>query len=214
VADPLSGFQPRVIPPSGTIAGLYARVDGRRGVWKAPAGMDAVLRGVQRLERQLTEAENRAVNTIGLNALRTFAGAGHVCWGARTLVGADAIASEWKYIPVRRLALLLEESIERGLAWVVFEPNAEPLWSEIRRVVGAFLQLLFIQGAFQGRKPEEGYFIKCDRSTMTQAEIDNGTLNVVVGFAPLKPAEFVVIKISRFTRRPSPGEPEGSPLQL
>jgi phage tail sheath protein FI len=198
VADPLSSFQPRPLPPSGTIAGLFARVDGKRGVWKAPAGTDAVLRGVHRLERQLTEAENRAVNTIGLNALRTFEGPGHVCWGARTLVGADAVASEWKFIPVRRLALQLEASLERGLAWVAAERNDEALWSEIRRVVAAFLQLFFIQGAFQGRKPEDGYFVKCDRSTMTQADIDNGTVNVVIGFAPLKPAEFVVLRIGPF----------------
>ena len=200
IADPLSAFQPKPIPPSGTIAGLYARVDGRRGVWKAPAGMDAVLREVQRLECLLTEAENRAVNTIGLNALRTFEKTRHVCWGARTLVGADAIASEWKFIPVRRLALLIEESITRGLQFAVDERNDEPLWAEVRRLAGAFLQLLFIQGAFQGRKPEEGYFVKCDRSTMTQDDINNGTLNVVVGFAPLKPAEFIVLKIGQTVR--------------
>lgn len=202
VADPLSGFQPRPIPASGAISGLYARTDGKRGVWKAPAGMDAVLRGVQGLERKLTEAENRAVNSIGLNALRTFEGAGHVCWGARTLVGADTIASEWKFVPVRRLALMLEESIERGLQFAASQRNDEPLWAEIRRLVGAFLHVLFIQGAFQGRTPAEGYFVKCDRTTMTQDDIDNGRVNVLVGFAPLKPAEFVIIKIGQFARKP------------
>ena len=122
---------------------------------------------------------------------------GNVCWGARTLNGSDALASEWKYIPVRRFALFLEESLYRGTKWVVFEPNDEPLWAQIRLNIGAFMQSLFRQGAFQGTKPSEAYFVKCDKETTTQTDINNGIVNIVVGFAPLKPAEFVILKIQQ-----------------
>ncbi len=197
VADPLNNFLLRPVAPSGTAAGLYARTDAARGVWKAPAGTDATLRGVQALEYRLTDPENGVLNPLGVNALRTLPTFGRVLWGARTLQGADALASEWKYIPVRRLALFLEESLFRGLQWVVFEPNDEPLWSSIRLNVGAFMNTLFRQGAFQGASPREAYFVKCDRETTTQTDINNGIVNVVVGFAPLKPAEFVVLKIQQ-----------------
>ena len=120
-----------------------------------------------------------------------------MCWGARTLNGADVEASEWKYIPVRRFALFLEESLYRGTKWVVFEPNDEPLWSQIRLNVGAFMQSLFRQGAFQGLTPKDAYFVKCDGETTTQNDINNGIVNIVVGFAPLKPAEFVIIQIQQ-----------------
>ena len=122
---------------------------------------------------------------------------GRVVWGARTLRGADQLADEYKYVPVRRTALFIEESLYRGTQWVVFEPNDEPLWAQIRLNVGAFMQGLFRQGAFQGRTPREAYFVKCDKETTTQADINLGIVNIVVGFAPLKPAEFVVIKIQQ-----------------
>ncbi|MCA1553918.1 MAG: phage tail sheath subtilisin-like domain-containing protein [Chloroflexi bacterium] len=181
---------------SGTMAGVYARTDATRGVWKAPAGVDAVLRGAS-LAETLTDEENGALNPFGVNVLRNFPIFGNVAWGARTMEGADLQASEWKYIPVRRTALYIEESLYQGLKWVVFEPNDEPLWAQIRLNVGAFMQNLFRQGAFQGKTPSEAYFVKCDKTTTTQDDINRGIVNIVVGFAPLKPAEFVVIKIQQ-----------------
>jgi hypothetical protein len=127
---------------------------------------------------------------------------GNVIWGARTLEGADVLASQWKYVPVRRLALYIEESLFRGTQWVVFEPNDEPLWAQIRLNVGAFMQGLFRQGAFQGSSPKDAYFVKCSSETTTQTDIDNGVVNIVVGFAPLKPAEFVVIQIQQIAQQP------------
>jgi phage tail sheath protein FI len=197
VADALNGFRPRAVAPSGTMAGVYARIDGTRGVWKAPAGTEAVLRGAQRLEYRLTDDENGVLNPLGINALRTLPVVGNVAWGARTLDGADQLASEWKYIPIRRLALFIEESLFRGTQWVVFEPNDEKLWSQIRLNVGTFLHTLFRQGAFQGTTPQQAYFVKCDAETNPQADIDRGIVNIVVGFAPLKPAEFVIIKLQQ-----------------
>jgi len=197
LGDPLNNFQLRTFAPCGVIAGLYARTDAARGVWKAPAGTEATLSGVQGAVYKLTDNENGVLNPLGLNCIRLFPVYGPVSWGARTLVGADADANEWKYIPVRRFALFLEESLFRGTKWVVFEPNDEPLWSQIRLNVGAFMHTLFRQGAFQGTTPQQAYFVKCDRETTTQDDIDHGIVNVLVGFAPLKPAEFVVIKIQQ-----------------
>lgn len=197
IPDPLNENRLRSVGASGTMAGLYARTDGTRGVWKAPAGIEAVLRNVAGFDTKLTDPENGVINQVGINALRQFPIYGRVAWGARTLDGADALASEWKYVPVRRLALFLEESLFRGLQWVVFEPNDEPLWSQIRLNVGAFLHNLFRQGAFQGTSPRDAYFVKCDAETTTQNDINLGIVNVVVGFAPLKPAEFVIIKIQQ-----------------
>jgi phage tail sheath protein FI len=197
VADPLDDFRPRDMPASGAIAGVYARTDGERGVWKAPAGIDATLRGTQGLSYVLTDGENGTLNPLGINCLRTFPVYGTVVWGARTLEGADQRASEWKYVPVRRLALMIEESLYRGTQWVVFEPNDEPLWAQIRLNVGAFMQNLFRQGAFQGTSAREAYFVKCDKETTIQNDIDRGIVNILVGFAPLKPAEFVMIKIQQ-----------------
>jgi hypothetical protein len=134
---------------------------------------------------------------VGINCLRTFPITGTVVWGARTLRGADQLADEYKYVPVRRLALFIEESLYRGTQWVVFEPNDEPLWAQIRLNVGAFMQSLFRQGAFQGQTPKEAYLVKCDKETTTQTDINLGIVNIVVGFAPLKPAEFVIIKIQQ-----------------
>jgi phage tail sheath protein FI len=169
----------------------------QRGVWKAPAGIEATLVGTAALTTKLTDGENGQLNPLGINCLRSFPVIGHVVWGARTLEGADRLASEWKYIPVRRLALFLEESLFRGTQWVVFEPNDEPLWAQIRLNIGAFMQNLFRQGAFAGRTPSEAYFVKCDKETTTQNDINLGIVNIVVGFAPLKPAEFVILKIQQ-----------------
>jgi phage tail sheath protein FI len=193
VSNPLHGYQLEDFAPCGTVAGVMARTDAARGVWKAPAGVEANLQGVLGLSINqqpagLTDLENGQLNPVGINCLRNLPGIGHVVWGARTLEGADKLASQWKYVPVRRLALFLEESLYRGTQWVVFEPNDEPLWAQIRLNLGGFLHTLFRQGAFQGATPREAYFVKCDKETTTQTDIDNGIVNIVVGFAPLKPA--------------------------
>jgi phage tail sheath protein FI len=183
--------------PCGAVAGIFARTDAERGVWKAPAGLDAVLRGVPKLSVSLTDKENGELNPLGVNCLRFMAGAGFVVWGGRTMQGADRLASEWKYIPVRRTALFLEESLYRGTQWVVFEPNDEPLWAQIRLNVGAFMHSLFRKGAFAGTTPREAYFVKCDKETTTATDVNQGIVNILVGFAPLKPAEFVIIRIQQ-----------------
>jgi hypothetical protein len=197
IADPLKNGRLRLTAPSGSIAGLYARTDADRGVWKAPAGTDASVKGVQALAYTLTDRENGSLNPLGVNCIRTFPVHGAVSWGARTLRGADQMTSEYKYVPVRRLALFIEESLFRGTQWVVFEPNDEPLWAQIRLNLGAFMNGLFRQGAFQGRTPREAYLVKCDRETTTQDDINRGVVNILVAFAPLKPAEFVVIRIQQ-----------------
>ena len=186
----------KLIGSSGMIAGLMARIDSTRGVWKVPAGTEADLRGVLDLEVNLTDRENGVLNKLGVNCLRKFP-SGIVNWGARTMDGADDIGSEWKYIPIRRLALFIEESLFRGTKWVVFEPNDEPLWAKIRLNVGAFMMRLFRQGAFQGSTPDQAFYVKCDAETTTQADRNLGIVNIEVGFAPLKPAEFVIIKIQQ-----------------
>jgi phage tail sheath protein FI len=197
VPDPVNGNRLKSVGASGTIAGLYARTDATRGVWKAPAGTEARLENVQALAYALTDLENGALNPLGVNCLRTFPVYSHICWGARTLDGSDQLASEWKYIPIRRLALFIEESLFRGTKWVVFEPNDEPLWAQIRLNVGVFMNGLFRQGAFQGSTPTDAYFVKCDKETTTQADRNLGIVNIEVGFAPLKPAEFVVLTIQQ-----------------
>jgi phage tail sheath protein FI len=197
LADPLDEYRLKKYPPSGSVAGSFARTDAQRGVWKAPAGIEAALRGVQALDYRLTDQENGVLNPLGINCLRTFPVHGTIIWGSRTLEGADQKASEWKYIPVRRMALYIEESLYRGLKWVVFEPNDEPLWAQIRLNVGAFMHNLFRQGAFQGTAPKDAYLVKCDKETTTRNDINLGIVNILVGFAPLKPAEFVYIKIQQ-----------------
>ncbi len=196
-ADPLDNFRVRDMAASGALAGIYARTDAERGVWKAPAGTAANIRGVRGLQHNLTDGENGLLNPSGINVLRTFPDYGTVSWGARTLQGADAQASEWKYVPIRRLALFIEESLYRGSQWVVFEENDEPLWAQIRLNLGAFMQRLFTQGAFQGSTPQSAYFVKCDGETTTATDRNLGIVNIVVGFAPLKPAEFVILKIQQ-----------------
>lgn len=197
VPDPLNSFRLRSFGASGTMAGLCARIDSTRGVWKAPAGTEATLVNIPQLDYTLTDGENGVLNPLGINCLRNFPVFGNICWGARTLEGADQLESDWKYVPVRRFTLFLEESLYRGTKWVVFEPNDEPLWAQIRLNIGAFMQSLFRQGAFQGTSPREAYFVKCDNETTTQTDINNGIVNIVVGFAPLKPAEFVILKIQQ-----------------
>ena len=184
------------VGPSGAIAGLMARIDGARGVWKAPAGTEADLRGITGVEYRFSDGENGVLNPKAVNTIRVFPN-GIVNWGARTMDGDDGFGSEYKYIPIRRLALYIEESLYRGLKWVVFEPNDEPLWAQIRLNVGAFMNNLFRQSAFQGQTPKDAYFVKCDSSTTTQNDRNLGIVNIVVGFAPLKPAEFVVLTLQQ-----------------
>lgn len=198
--DPTSENRLRTFVPCGVAAGVMARTDAARGVWKAPAGIDATLAGVSDLTVNLTNDENGELNPLGINCFRTFPVIGRVVWGARTLRGADLLADEYKYVPVRRLALFLEESLYRGTQWVVFEPNDEPLWAQIRLNIGAFLQGLFRQGAFQGDTPQKAYFVKCDAETTTPNDQNLGRVNILVGFAPLRPAEFVILQIQQMTQ--------------
>lgn len=196
--DPLDNNTIKDYAPCGAIAGVIARTDTNRGVWKAPAGLEANFNNVPDLSVQISDAENGELNPLGINVLRIKPPAGRIVWGARTRVGADTSPTpEWRYVPVRRLALNIEESLFRGTQWVVFEPNDEPLWSQIRLNIGAFMQDLFRKGAFQGTSPAEAYFVKCDREINPQSDIDKGIVNILVGFAPLKPAEFVIISLQQ-----------------
>jgi phage tail sheath protein FI len=184
----------RRLPASGALAGLYARIDAMRGVWKAPAGSGGELRGVPGLAYETKAPEIGALAREGVNALQRLGRGRIVVQGARTLAGGEP-ESEWKYIPVRRLMLFIEESVYRGTQWAVFEPNGTALWAQLRLNVSSFLHELFRDGAFAGATPEQAYFVKCDEETNPQSEIDLGCVNFVVGFAPLKPAEFVILKI-------------------
>jgi uncharacterized protein len=187
----------RYMGASGMVAGMYAATDSSRGVWKAPAGTNAALTSVTDLEVILTDKQNGILNPLGVDCLRRMP-AGYLIWGARTVEGYNNSGTQWTYVPVRRMALFLEESLYRGTQWVVFEPNDEPLWAQIRMNIGAFMMGLFRQGAFQGATPDQAYFVKCDSETTTQADIDQGIVNIIVGFAPLEPAEFVVITIQQY----------------
>ncbi|MGW8375347.1 phage tail sheath C-terminal domain-containing protein [Streptomyces sp. ODS28] len=186
-------------PPCGVLAGVWARTDGERNVAKAPAGTEASLNGVAELAVKMTDSENGRLNPLAVNCLRTLPGAGTVAWGSRTLRGADRLADQWKYLPVRRTALFIEESLYRGTQWVVFEPNDEPLWAAIRLNVGAFMNTLFRQGLFKGSTPQQAYLVKCDGENNPQNDIDRGIVNILVGFAPLKPAEFVIVHIQQIS---------------
>jgi phage tail sheath protein FI len=187
----------RPFPPCGFVAGLYAATDTARGVWKAPAGIDASLSGESGLAINMTNGQNGSLNIAAVNCLRNFPVYGDVIWGARTLRGNNQVGSEWKYVPIRRLALFIESSLFDGTQWVVFEPNDETLWGQIRLNVGVFMQGLFLQGAFQGTTAQQAYFVKCDADNNPQSSIDQGIVTVLVGFAPLYPAEFVVIQIQQ-----------------
>lgn len=196
-ADPLANGQVFTSTICGHVAGVIARTDAERGVWKAPAGLDAGLSGVVAPVEHVSDVRSGELNKLGVNGVRALPSAGTVVWGARTGRGADLVADEYKYVPVRRLALYIEESLYRGLQWAVFEPNDEPLWSQLRLNVGSFMNTLFRRGAFQGQSAREAYFVKCDRETTTQDDVNRGVVNVLVGFAPLKPAEFVVVRLQQ-----------------
>ncbi len=185
----------QAVAPCGAVAGLMARNDATRGVWKAAAGTTIALAGAPQPALQLSDGEIAQVAKLGVNALRALPGGSTVIWGARTLRGTDAQPDDFKYIPVRRTALYIEDSLVRGLRWVAFEPNGQALWAAVRLAVGRFLQGLFSQGAFQGSTPGQAWFVRCDDSTMTPGDIDAGVIKLLVGFAPLKPAEFVVLDI-------------------
>jgi hypothetical protein len=195
--DPLRENQLDTFVPSGAIAGVIARTDTDRGVWKAPAGIGASVTGIRGLSQPLTDADSGALNPLGINAIRTFPVYGTVVWGARTLRGADLLADDYKYVPIRRLTNYIEESLFRGTKWILFEPNDEPLWAQIRMNVEAFMADLFRRGAFQGNNPGSAYFVRCGADTTTQYDVDRGIVNIQVGFAPLKPAEFVIISLQQ-----------------
>jgi phage tail sheath protein FI len=198
--DPETG-DPIELPPAGTVAGVFARTDLNRGVWKAPAGQETTILGTTGVVSggEMSDLRQGTLNEVAINCLRNFSGIGTVVFGARTLVGANANTSQqqWRYVPVRRMALFLEQTLYNNLGWVVFEPNDEPLWAAIRTSIEAFMLGLFRQQAFQGSTPSEAFQVKCDGQTTTQADIDNGIVNIVVAFAPLKPAEFVIIKLAQ-----------------
>ena len=192
VKDPLSPKKMVTVPPSGHIAGIYARVDSTRGVHKAPA--NEPIRGALDLAYRVTREEQGELNINGVNCIRFFPGQGIRVWGARTLAESS---SEWKYINVRRLFNMIEESIARSTQWVVFEPNDTTLWNSIKRDVSAFLTMLWRQGALKGTTPEEAFFVKCDEETNPSDMINAGMVVTVIGIAPVKPAEFVIFKIGQ-----------------
>ena len=194
--DPLNG-SPRAFPPCGFVAGIYARSDASRGVWKAPANESLV--GASGLTVMVGNADQERLNLLGVNCLRNFPGLGLVVWGARTLAGTEARASELKYVNVRRLMIFVEQSVDAGTKWAAIEPNGAALWTKLRASVDDFLGGLWENGALIGDTPTQAYFVKCDATTMTQADIDNGVLNIVIGVAPVQPAEFVIFTISQFT---------------
>jgi phage tail sheath protein FI len=196
--DPLSG-KPIELPPSGYVAGTYSKTDLNRGVWKAPAGLETSLLGTTGVvpRGRMTDMRQGLLNPKGINCLRSFPAEGTVVFGARTLVAANPAFEQWRYVPVRRMALFIEQSLYASLTWAIFEPNDEPLWAALRTTVNDFMITLFNQHAFEGSTPSQAFLVKCDSSTTTQYDIDQGVVNIIVGFRPLKPAEFVVIKIAQ-----------------
>jgi len=192
VYDPLTKRN-KLVPPGGYIAGIYARSDQQRGVHKAPA--NELVRGATDLDFQITKGEQDVLNPKGVNCIRAFPGRGMLVWGARTTI-LDPL---WKYINVRRLFIFLEESIEEGTQWVVFEPNDQKLWARVRATITGFLTTVWRAGALFGNTPEEAFFVKCDETTMTQDDIDNGRLICIIGVAPVKPAEFVIFRIAQWS---------------
>ncbi|WP_136440764.1 phage tail sheath C-terminal domain-containing protein [Pacificoceanicola onchidii] len=199
--DPLDPTKTRNLGPSGMVAGMMSRIDATRGIWKSAAGTETRYAGGSP-EYGLTDLEQEPLNRLGINAIRSFPVYGDIIWGARTRAGADAQADEYKYIAVRRTALFIQQSLQKGLTWVVFEGNDEKLWGQIRMNVKAFMQGLHRQGAFQGSIADDAYLVKCDAETTTQADIDLGIVNILVAFAPLKPAEFVVLNFKQLARLP------------
>jgi phage tail sheath protein FI len=191
--DPRPAGDELTLPPSGFMAGIYARVDVSRGVFKAPA--NEVIRSIRGFEQLISKREQDILNPQNINVLRFFPGRGRRVWGARVLTSDSA----WRYVPVRRLFIMIEESIDEATQWVVFEPNDEPLWARVRQSVTRFLFTQWRLGALQGATADEAFFVVCDRSTMSQAEIDNGQLICLIGIAPVKPAEFVIFRIQQKT---------------
>ncbi len=184
------------VSPAAIAAGVWARVDGTRGVWKAPAGVETSLRGLVGLEHTVDDGDQDQLNPLGVNCLRRFPNYGSVIWGTRTL--STKADPEWRYVPVRRTAIYIEESVYNGIQWAVFEPNNHRLWASLRSNIGGFMNGLFRAGAFQGEKASDAYFVRCGLGdTMTQNDIDRGQVIVIVGFAPLKPAEFVIVRIQQ-----------------
>lgn len=190
-----SGASAEEVPPGAAVAGIIARTDAQRGVWKAPAGLEAQIRGVEGTTMALSDTDLGRLSSLAINVVRPTPGAGTVVWGARTLDGASTSGSEWRYVPVRRTALFIEESLRQGLQWTAFEPNDPALWSRVRSSVEAFLIDLFRRGAFQGAVPRDAFFVRCGAETSAPADIGGGTLDLEVGFAPLRPAEFIVLRV-------------------
>ena len=180
-----------VFPACGMIAGVIATTDVARSVWKSPAGVDAGLAGVVELNLNLTDSQNGILNQLGINCLRNFPTIGPVIWGARTLRGADQFEDDYKYLSVRRLAIFIESALYQATQWAVFEPKDEALWSSLRLSVNSFLAGLAQQGAFYN------YMVTCDASNNTTEDIENGRVNILVQIAPVRPAEFVVIRIQQ-----------------
>lgn len=184
---------PIAVPPGGHVSGIYARTDSQQGVWHAPVGMEIV--GIAGLDQSITNEQGGVLNAVGVNTLRYFQGHGNLLWGART----TSQDPEWKYVNIRRYLIYLEHSIDEGTQWVVFEPNGEPLWAAVRSSVSDFLFKEWKNGALQGSKPEDAFFVRSDRTTMTQNDIDNGRLIMEVGVAALRSAEFVIFRIGQWT---------------
>ena len=184
-----------MIPPSGAIAGMYARTDRYRGVWKAPAGVEAELHSIVSLSTVLNTKEYDQLNILGINVIRDIPNTGIVVMGARTV--ASSTSSEWKYVPIRRTAIYIEQSINKGTDWAVHEPNGQALWQKLEFAIRAFMDQLFRMGLFAGATADEAYVVRCDRSLQTQASIDEGVVRILVGFAPIRPAEFIILNIEK-----------------
>ena len=193
IIDPVTNMK-KLIPPGGHIAGVYARSDSERGVHKAPA--NEILQGAVDLQINLTKGDQDILNPRGVNCIRAFVGRGIRIWGARTA----STDPSWKYLNVRRLFIFMEKSIDIGTQWVVFEPNDEKLWARVKQTISQFLVGVWKDGALMGTTQDEAFFVKCDRTTMTQDDIDNGKLIILVGVAPVKPAEFVIFRIAQVAK--------------
>jgi hypothetical protein len=196
--DPVTGA-PSAAPPSGFVAGMYGQEDNARGVWKSPAGIETVLQGTTGVDPNgvMTDLQQGVLNTNALNCLRQFTGIGTVIYGARTTAAANPAYQQWKYVAVRRMALFIEQTLYANLTWAVFEGNSTPLWNALVQEVTAFMLSLFRQGAFAGDTPSQAFLVQCDSTTTTAQDIANGVVNILVGFAPLVPAEFVVVQIAQ-----------------
>jgi hypothetical protein len=198
--DPISGAQISA-PPSGWVAGIYGMEDSSQGVWKSPAGIETSLLGTTGVDPAgvMTDPQQGILNSNAIDCLRQFPGVGTVVFGARTTAGANTNTAQqqWKYVAVRRTALFIEQTLYANLTWAVFQPNAQPLWTALTAEVSAFMLSLFRQGAFAGTKPSESFLVQCDETTTTPQDVANGVVNILVGFAPLEPAEFVIVQIAQ-----------------